>query len=35
MKGGDQDMTGCESYGAFMKGQSTGVIKKKKQGGDQ
>lgn len=28
MKGGDQDMTGCESYGAIMKGKSTGVIKK-------
>lgn len=37
MKGGDQDMTGCESYGAIMKGKSTGVIKKKKkkQGGNQ
>lgn len=34
MKGGDQDMTGHESYGAIIKGKSCGVIKKK-QGGDQ
>lgn len=31
MKGGDQDMTGCKSYGAFMKGYRGN--KKKKEAG--